>query len=501
MGKAKRKPKSKQKETAEAGTVSFERLSQIYDPHNYAEYISGGDWKAWRWLIDVSRFIADRLDEGGARIIVNGPPRHGKSELISVNIPPWYLEHHPDKSVVVASYGNALARDFGQKVRDQLRNNPRVGIKLREDADAAGKWLTPQGGGMTTVGVNGPITGRGFNLGIVDDPIKDWKEANSRAYRKGLVTWFTGIFEQRCEPDASIIINMTRWHKNDLTGYLLKNFPNDWVHVKLPALAVPGDWLGRKPGEALCPERFDEVALAKRKTRAGFAWPAIYQQEPEATTIGAPYDHYGSYNDDSAIKFDSNRPIDMALDFNINPGMHVELGHYDSLDDLFLFVWEIFDFGLPVDGAMKLFIDDVWKVYGPFKGGVRIFGDPSGRQRSISTGKTRLDIIHEMLRDAGIPHKFYVKKEQPSPVDRIGALNQALRDHNDVPHVLIHSRCENLIDDLQDNEWNEDQTNVDKSDSLTTHAAEAAAFMADYLRPILQERRSQKKRGGRIILG
>lgn len=481
--------------------VSLERLSQIYDPHNYAEYISNGEWKAWSWLIKVSRFISDELDKGDARIIINGPPRHGKSELISVNLPPWYLEHHPDRNVVIASYGNALARDFGQKVRDTLRNNPRVGIRLREDADAAGNWLTPEGGGMKTVGVNGPITGRGFDLGIIDDPIKDWKEANSRAYRKALVKWFTGIFEQRCEPNGSIIINMTRWHKRDLTGYLLKNFPGDWIHIKLPAIALPGDWLGRKPGEALCPERFDKEALVKRKMRAGFAWPSQYQQEPEATTIGAPYGHYGSYNDDSRIEFDPNRTIDMALDFNINPGMHVELGHYCSMEDVFLFIWEIFDHGLSVDKAMKQFVDEVWNVFGPFKGGVRIFGDPSGRQRSIGTGATRLDIIHEVLRDAGVPHKFFIKKAQPSPVDRIGALNQALRDHADVPHVLIHSRCELLIEDLEDNEWNEDQTNIDKSDPMATHAAEAAAFMADYLRPILKERRERKKGSGRIIFG
>ncbi|MBN2003056.1 MAG: phage terminase large subunit, partial [Anaerolineae bacterium] len=118
------------------------------------------------------------------------------------------------------------------------------------------------------------------NLIIIDDPVKSRKEANSRAYRESVYNWYKDDLYTRLEPGAAIILIQTRWHEDDLGGRLLAEGEDEWVVISLPALAGESDPLGREPGAALCPERFNEEALARIQRTLGLSFFALYQQTP-----------------------------------------------------------------------------------------------------------------------------------------------------------------------------------------------------------------------------
>lgn len=123
-------------------------------------------WIPYRWIRYVARRIEKALQGGGARLIINAPPRHGKSELISHWLPVWYLDWFPDRKVIAACYGDSLASDWGRMVRDELLMNSACWTKVRRDTQAVNDWRTNEGGGMRTAGVGGPLTGKGADLCI-----------------------------------------------------------------------------------------------------------------------------------------------------------------------------------------------------------------------------------------------------------------------------------------------------------------------------------------------
>jgi predicted phage terminase large subunit-like protein len=254
-------------------------------PHTLAENLSGGNWQPYIYLTMISHLISESVAKGNGRLIVSLPPRHGKSELISHWVPVWFLENWPNQNVILTSYEADFAATWGRKVRDTIQSNQNeLTVSLSSDSLSASRWNTTQGGGMVTAGAGGPITGRGGNLIIVDDPLKNWMEAQSETIRNRLIEWFYSTLYTRAEPGATIIIVQTRWHEADLVGELLDSQPNDWHEIRLPAIAeTDGDMLNRIEGQALCPDRFDEKALDKIKQTIGSAmFEALYQQNPSS---------------------------------------------------------------------------------------------------------------------------------------------------------------------------------------------------------------------------
>src|ERR1035441_2247792 len=137
-----------------------------------------------------------------ARIILEVPPRHGKSELATIKFPAQTLGLHPDWPIIVSSYSAELAEDFGLKTRDIIndeRYRAIFGTNLRQDTQARGRWLTDGGGGYNATGVGGAITGRGFKVGIIDDPFKNREEADSEVIREKVWNWYTSTFYTRQE--------------------------------------------------------------------------------------------------------------------------------------------------------------------------------------------------------------------------------------------------------------------------------------------------------------
>lgn len=220
------------------------------------------------------------------RLMIFMPPRHGKSQLATINFPAWYLGRNKKKEVIVASYSGDLATDFGGKTRAIIRDVTfqRVfrGMALQEGEESKGKWQTNEGGSYTSVGVGGAITGKGANLFVIDDPIKNSEEANSQVYRDKVWDWWQTTARTRLEKDAAVVVILTRWHQDDIAGRLLKQDENDgkWTVLCLPAIAEIDEEY-RPKGEPLWTNKYNIEALNDIKKDVGpYAWSALYQQNP-----------------------------------------------------------------------------------------------------------------------------------------------------------------------------------------------------------------------------
>lgn len=268
-------------------------------PHTFAIRVSEGKWVAFDYLVLLSHILAAAIAKGDARILISVPPRHGKSWFVSQYVPAWFLTTWSDQKVILSTYEANFAATWGRKVRNIiLENQDLLGIYLSEDSRAVNNWELAKlpdgtgGGGMITAGVGGPITGKGGNLIIVDDPHKNWEETQSETIRRKVQEWYDSTLYTRAEPGASIIILHTRWHEDDLIGYLLREkLDENYIHIRIPAISeefyVDGvleeDPLGRVPGEALCPQRYDINRLGKIKSNLStIMWNALFQQRPSA---------------------------------------------------------------------------------------------------------------------------------------------------------------------------------------------------------------------------
>lgn len=241
-------------------------------------------WYPAPWLLHVSTIVARAILEGNARIIISAPPRHGKSRLITVYTSLWVQEVIKTAHIILTSYGADLSKDFGREVRNIIEANHKLlDVRIAPDRSQAGAWSNQWGGSMVSVGLGGPITGRGAHVLLIDDYIKEIKEALSDTTREYIWNWFSTTAFTRLEPGGSCIIIATRWHHDDLIGRVLKYNPGGkWNYIHLPALALENDVLGRKVGEPLFPERYPLEVLEERKQTLGsFFFNALFQQVPE----------------------------------------------------------------------------------------------------------------------------------------------------------------------------------------------------------------------------
>lgn len=257
------------------------------------------------------KLIADHLDavvRGDiTRLMIFAPPQHGKSELTSIRFPAYWFGRRPNDPVILSSYGASLAKRNSSAARDILESDrfktifPKVKTDNRSRSVEFWKLAHPHRGAVKASGIGGPLTGFGGMLGIIDDPIKDWKSAQSVTLRENFKSWYKSTFRTRIWQMGAIILLMTRWHPDDAAGWLLKQGLEDWTILRLPAIAetqeerdennkqigLPAgkdDPLQRQPGEALCPNRFNVVTLGQIKNDVGsIIWPGAYQGVPRKT--------------------------------------------------------------------------------------------------------------------------------------------------------------------------------------------------------------------------
>lgn len=227
------------------------------------------------------------------RLIVQMPPRHGKSELCSKHFPAWYLGWYPDRNVILTSATDDLAMDFSAQSRDLLREHGGLwGVKLREDRSSVQRWQTTKGGGLRAAGVGGGIMGRGADLLIIDDYFKNVEAALSETQRNKLYQWYLSTSGTRLSPRGATLIIATRWHKQDLIGQVLteaEQTGEEWRVVNFPAID--------EHEQALWPEQWPLESLVGKRAgynAAGYPWmwEALYQQNPPTVLDSEWPEHY-----------------------------------------------------------------------------------------------------------------------------------------------------------------------------------------------------------------
>lgn len=207
------------------------------------------------------------------RLAIHMPPRHGKTETVSVRYPLRFIENNPTGSVLVTGYNERFARRISRKIRTLAAERGLV----TDDKSATDEWETKRGGLVMARGVGSPPTGTGFGLIVIDDPVRRREDADSEVYREKVWDWYTDDLYTRLEPGAPIILVMTLWHEDDLGARAVASEPGRWTVLKLPAI--------NEAGEALWPERFPVAALNRTRdvmatTVGSRSWDAIYQQHP-----------------------------------------------------------------------------------------------------------------------------------------------------------------------------------------------------------------------------
>lgn len=286
-------------------------------PHTYAQKVSDEEWNPYWYLKQTSKEMKQMIEEGGGRLIVTMPPRHGKTTLIGKMLPLWYLEHNPANNVMFIQYSSDKAKDVGRFVRDKIDKDDDVLCGLG-NKQSTGHFVTEEEGNFFASGISSGITGRGGDLIIIDDPIADYEQAQSPRQREKVINAFEGSVYTRMSPDATIILLMTRWHSKDLAGYLVDEHSDDWTYRRYPAIKDEVPDTGpksyrhnpkdtRDEGEALCPERFDAEEMNKRIKATG-------QKKGKALFQAKPPDENRSNSLWSESMIEENREPDIDMD-------------------------------------------------------------------------------------------------------------------------------------------------------------------------------------------
>lgn len=251
----------------------------------YRDYLKATLPPSWTVEAEHIRLISEHLDKVRRREIdrlaIHMPPRHGKSETVTYRFPVCWLEDNPTDNVLITGYNQRFANKFGRRTRNLAVER---GI-VSGDKAAADEWETSAGGLLMTRGVGSPPTGTGFNLIVIDDPVRRRQDAESETIREATWDWYTDDLYQRLEPGGAIVLIMTLWHEDDVGARAVASEPGRWTVLKLPAIARESDPMGRTPGAALWPERFPIEALERTRSvmarnEGERAFEALYQQNP-----------------------------------------------------------------------------------------------------------------------------------------------------------------------------------------------------------------------------
>ncbi|WP_373896371.1 phage terminase large subunit [Virgibacillus sp. CBA3643] len=296
--------------------------------------------KARRKLIDFTKYtmpdydvswhhenLAEALDRLAnkeiKRLMVFMPPRHGKSELVSRRFPAYILGKNPNAQIISTSYSADLASSMNRDVQriiespeyEKLFPNTKIpGVNVQSQTgstyvrNANNFEVVDYKGTYKSAGVGGGITGRGADYAIIDDPVKNRKDAESPTFRENTFNWFSSTLYTRLEKDACILITLTRWHEDDLAGKLLTQAENDpeaeqWEVIRYPAIydeniKSKDETDPREAGQPLWEGKFDAKALKTIKSTVGsYEWSALYQQVPTPPSGGIiKRDHFNYYN-------------------------------------------------------------------------------------------------------------------------------------------------------------------------------------------------------------
>lgn len=456
--------------------------------------------------------------------------------MVSKWFPTWYLENFPSKRVILCSYEADFAVKWGGKVRDIITDKQDLlNARFKSKTPAMHSWELEEGGGMACAGAGGPITGKGADLLIIDDPIKNSEEAESLVQRDKLWDWWLSTARTRLEPGGSVVLMMTRWQSDDLIGRMLnpdsypeKGLKDEWEVYNFPALAEPdsdrhylafgakvndlrqtalstplgrliedeGQWtdaIGRKKGEALCPDRYNEQDLAKiRGGSSEKVWYSLYQQRPgDEAAQGNVYHCFEERQNCRALARSTDMRLFFAMDFNVDP-MCTVIGQYDpgAVGRMLERVEILEEIILPNSNTYAM-CETILQRLGKYRQGytlqVEVYGDAAGTQRTANSKKTNWQIVAEHLAmDTTLHYQFIRKKDNPNITDRVNAINGMLRSADGTTRMFLDfDKCPELVKDFQRVKWltdsNGNSTGVlDKKDKKRTHISDALGYMVEY---------------------
>lgn len=231
------------------------------------------------------------------------PPRHGKSLLVTETLPLWFLLRHPSNAVVVSTYNQDFADEWGKNLQAKMDQRGHL-LPAASDGQAllpldhTQRHMSFRPGKDTGIinfrGVGRSLTGMAWGLGIIDDPFKDAAEAMSEAERRNKKNWYSSVFSNRrtyvrgCPPPLEIMM-FTRWHEDDLAGAFAYEEDGEtpkagWCVLRLPALAEPNDPLGRRPEQSLCPQLAPQEFLLSEREKDPTWFSCLFQGIPTHQT-------------------------------------------------------------------------------------------------------------------------------------------------------------------------------------------------------------------------
>ncbi len=271
-----------------AGAVGLERdRRRPTSPAELAQRIIPG-YKVTPTIKLISDALADAITGNDKRLLISVGPQEGKSTLVSVVGTLFALFNDPNAKLVVASYSDHLAAEHGRTARDLVaEHTDLLGFRISRDQTSAGRWtLDGHSGGLLACGITSSITGFPATAVIVDDSIKNAQEADSESLREKGLQAFKSTLLTRLHPGGSVVVIGTRWHESDLIGSLLREEPDRWRYINVPAVSEKGipDALGRPAGVPMTSalgrtaERYADI----RKSVGERIWHAMYQGVPSS---------------------------------------------------------------------------------------------------------------------------------------------------------------------------------------------------------------------------
>lgn len=258
----------------------------------YLEVAHGGRYKHGNFTRYISNKVQEFIetDNGNAYDILclSVPPQHGKSMTITESLPSWLVGKYPDKRVILVSYNDDFAKLFLRRNREKLDEYGEniFGIEVGHPDTANEFEIDGHAGGIISRGILSGITGRPADYIIIDDPIKNREEADSENQRAKIYDEWLHSVKSRLAPNAKIIVIQTRWHQQDLIGMMIENEPNA-RYINFPVICeTESDVLGRKFGQALCPELgrdekwWENFSLSYQNSDGSRAMNALYYGRP-----------------------------------------------------------------------------------------------------------------------------------------------------------------------------------------------------------------------------
>jgi predicted phage terminase large subunit-like protein len=281
---------------SEAARELLDRRKARRELVEYIHYTSPAYIRSWfsdTVCAALDRFIEDVQAGKRPILVLQAPPQHGKSEIVSRKLPAYLLGRFPSWRIGAASYSDELANTMAQDVRRGLaspehqRLFPAPAAKDRYSISRIGEFTAPGGrGSYLSVGVGSGLTGRPLDIGIIDDPTKDASAALSETVKEGQWSWYQSVFTTRLSEQSGQVVMATSWAQDDLVGRILEQYRGNprLTHLRFPAINSPEEtgYDPLLPAGALCPElRTLDFLLEQKALSSDYWWAALYQQNPQ----------------------------------------------------------------------------------------------------------------------------------------------------------------------------------------------------------------------------